>query len=240
MSLKKAAQGLCVALFASLTVACGAIEVPMTLAFDDEADNNIGVTVYLDEVGGSVLMEMDTALTGYLQTNMVVEIDVIAWLLQQGILTTIEITDLLFAGTEMLILGQWSEEVCIVLNEEDPGGGTAFIDIFAGRIAFLMTLSTQMLIGNEQLSAAIPDGFPFSTEMAAETDMDLWTMLGLMLGLPGSSMSLYQHIEDDIVIPVLGLELPAHISADMTLMTVTEVPQNDLIQGCIDFLAEEP
>ena len=70
--------------------------------------------------------------------------------------------------------------------------------------------------------------------------MDLWTMLGLMLNLPGSTMSLYQHIEDDIVIPVLGLELPAHISADMTLMTVTEVPQNDLIQGCIDFLAETP
>lgn len=238
MNLKQAAQGLCVALFASLTVACGAIEVPMTLAFDDEADNNIGVTVYLDEVGGTVLMEMDTALTGYLQTNMVVEIDLMAWLQQRGVLTTIEITELLFAGSEMLILGQWSEEVCIVLDEANPGGGIAFIDIFAERIAFQMTLSTNMLVGNEELSAAIPDGFPFATEMAAGADMNLGTMIKLMLGLPGASMSLYQHIEDDIVIPVLGMELPAHISADMTLETVTEAPQNDLIQGCVDFLAE--
>jgi hypothetical protein len=44
MGLKKAAQSLCIALFASLTVACGAIAVPMALAFDDEADSNIGVT----------------------------------------------------------------------------------------------------------------------------------------------------------------------------------------------------
>jgi len=38
-------------------------------------------------------------------------------------------------------------------------------------------------------------------------------------------------IEDDIVIPVLGMELPAHISADMTLTTVTEVLQNDRLPG---------
>jgi hypothetical protein len=232
MSLKKAAQGLLLAIFASSTIACGAIEVPMTLAFDDEVDNGISVEI------PAIATTLETALTGYLSTTMVVNIDVWAWIKQQGVLTTIEITDLLFAGEEFLILGQPSEEVCVVLNEADPGGGTAFIDIFAGKIAFMMTLSTNMLIGNEALSGAIPDGFPFATEMAADTDFNLVSMVLMLLGVEGQGMTLGQHIEDDVLIPILGMELPAHITADMTLTTVNQPPTNELIEGCLAFLAE--
>jgi hypothetical protein len=237
---QKALQLFVVAMFAATSMACGQIEIPMTLALLGE-DNSIEMTLLPDTPQATTF---DIDLEGGVETRMVVELSLTDLIFKHGIFSQIVIDDLLFAGTPFTILGIPTEEVCVVVDENAAGGGgVAFIDIFNSLVSFDMQLATAVLIGNDFLGGAIPDGFPFAIDVQSTAELTILDMLGLIFGSADGGLQITQTIEDTIIADIdLGgpapLQLPIQINASLTLGTANEFPTGTLLNDCYAFLAE--
>jgi len=219
--------------FVATSIACGQIEVPMTLALDAEA-SSIELTI----PAGAPEPTADIGLEGGVETLMVAEISLIDLLFSQAVLGTIEVTDLLFGGTPFNILGISTEEVCVVVDDNAAGGGTVLIDIFQGHIDFNMTLATAILIGNPILGGVIPDGFPFEISVMEGADLSLVEMLALLGGNTDGGLAIEQNFSEVIEADIGGLIVPIGVNASISLATANEFPSGMLIDDCIAFLAE--
>jgi len=228
-ALKTAILAACVA----TSVACGQIEVPMTLALDSE-NSAIDLTI----PSSAPAPTASIGLEGGVETNMVAEISLLSILFAQPVMGTIEIVDLLFGGTPFSILGVSTEEVCVVVDENAAAGGTVLIDIFQGHIDFNMSLATAILIGNPVLGGVIPDGFPFAIDVMSGADLSLIEMLALLGGNADGGLAIEQNFSEEIVVDIGGLMIPIGIDAAISLATANEFPTGMLIDDCIAFLAE--
>ncbi len=226
-----------IAMFAMGSIACGEIEMPMILALQGE-DNSINMTMFPDT---PTAQSFTIDLEGGVETRMVISLSLLDLIFQHGVFAQIVIDDLLFGGTPFAILGQSTDEVCVVVDEAaGGGGGMAFVDIFQGLISFDMSLATAVLIGSPLLGGAIPDGFPFAMDIQETAEMSLIDMLGLAFGSADGGFAISQTISDSMIVDVLGLQIPIDIESSMTLGTANEFPTGDLLDDCYAFLATRP
>lgn len=230
---KLALLGLLVA-FAGNSIACGQISVPMTLALDSEASS---ISLELLPAGTPL---GTTVLEGGVDTNMEIDINLFDILFFQPLSGGIEIVDLLFAGTELSILGIPTGTLCTIVDESAPGGGTAIIDIFAGEISFNMDLATVILPTDPGLLSLIPDGFAFPTSFSDTAELSLIDLLGLAFGNADGGLTITQPLDTVISVEVLGLPLDLGISGEITLATANEFPTGPLLDQCDDFLDPPP
>jgi hypothetical protein len=150
----------------------------------------------------------------------------------------IEVTDLLFGGSSIDILGTPTGTLCTIVDEASPGGGTALVDIFDGEIAFDMALGTKILPTNPDITALLPDGFAFSFFFSDTSDLSLAELLALAFGNADGGMTVQQELNDVIDVEILGNPLQIGISGEITMVTVNELPTGLLlVDRCIDFLA---
>lgn len=156
----------------------------------------------------------------------------------------VSIGDLLFATPPFAFLGiptLFTEEVCVVTQDGNPGGGTFDANLYGKTATFDVDINTIALLGNEALAAALPGGglaFPFG--MQATIPMTLGDMLGMLTG--SSDLEVTQDIDLDLVLDVsLGgppVSLPAHVGGQVTLASVDAFPTGPLLDDCIAFLNE--
>lgn len=233
MQLRRSLQALLVSAVASTGIACGDIEVPIVLGLVGE--NTIGLTLpdLPPELG-----ELSTDLTGGVETTMSIGIvDIFSF---GGIPAGISVDHINIAGDPLLILGGLldSGELCIYIDPNNPGGGTAVVKIFQGEADFLLALNTLVEVTNQDLvnqlglaplefGSTIDESFPIS----------LGELIGLLLGGGGGGgLELSQTITDtlDESIPIFG---GAEISATLTLASVDTLPSTANTQFCDAFLA---
>jgi hypothetical protein len=156
--------------------------------------------------------------------------------------------DLLFTAPPFNFLGIPAfntEEICVVLDELNPGGGTFEANLYSGTATFDVQLNTVILIGNPVLAALLPGGgFAFPFDLQSTVPMSLGEMLGLLTGSGDLTISqtLDQStsfdIDPDGPGPIPPTAVPAHIGGTLTLASADAFPTSTLLQACIDFLEE--
>lgn len=185
------------------------------------------------ELEGGVVMNMDISI-GFFD------------LILGNIGGDISVGDLLFATDPFNFFGfpqLYTEEVCIVSDAADPGGGTFNANIYFSSADFDVALNTTALIGNETLAGSITGGglsLPFA--LNATLPMTLGDMLGLLTGGSGS-FEVTQDVEEDIhleieLFPGFFVEYEPHLSGSLTLASADAFPSTPLIDDCIAFLNE--
>jgi hypothetical protein len=217
--------------FAASQVACGQIEVPMTLALDSSQSS---ISLSLQPAG---LPLGTTELEGGVSTLMTMDIGLIEILFHLPFSGIIEVTDLLFGGTSINILGTPTGTLCTIVDESAPGGGTVLVDIFDGMIDFDMVLGTAILPTNPAILALIPDGFAFEFAFSDSAELSLVDLLGLAFGNADGGLALTQTFSDVIEVIVLGNPLQIGIDGQVTLATANEFPSGLLLDECDAFLS---
>lgn len=223
--------------FASGQVACGVIEVPMTLALEEGSS----IDIYLNPSAPTPPLLGTVDLEGGVETLMTAEFDLIAILFHQPVFGMIEVNDLLFAGTPFTLLGIPTDEVCVIPDPNVASGGTVLIDIFDNQInnasvQFAIDMATAIKVGNPTLANLIPDGFPLVLSVDADADLTLTEMLALLSGDAEGGLTITQELDEVIIVDLLGTQLPIGIEGALTLSTVNEFPTGPLLDDCIAFL----
>jgi len=208
----------------------------MTLALEEGS----GMSIYLNPTTTPVLLG-DVQLEGGVDTLMTTQIDLMDLLWHRPIMGTIEVTNLLFAGTPFSILGIPTNEVCTVPDPNTPSGGSVLIDLFDHKInnaslQFVMDMATAIKVGNPVLAGAIPDGFPLVLSVDSEADLSLAEMLSLFAGDTEGGFSITQDLDEVFTVTVVGIPLEMGVLGQLTLTTVNEFPTGALLDDCIALL----
>jgi len=224
--------GLLATLLGSGSVGCGDIDIPIDLGL--VGDNSITITAPSSP-------PLSTSLVGGVETTISVDIGLFSLLNPNGIMAGIAVDDLLFAGTNIPILGGLlnTGTVCVEQNLDNPGGGTAHMRIFQGSADFLMALNT-LIRGTDPGFVALLDslgfgtGFPFDTVVdVQDVPLSFGDLFGLLLGGGGSGgLELSQDISTTLPpeIPFFG---GATVDASLTLATVDQIPADPLLADCV-------
>ena len=223
--------------FAASGIACGVIEAPMTLALEEGSS----MTISLNPETPNPIVLGTVELEGGVETLMTAEIGLFDLLLKRPVLGTLEVTNLLFAGTPFSLLGIPTNEVCTIQDPNTASGGSVLIDIFDHQInnaslQFVMDMATAIKVGNPFLSGAIPDGFPLVLSVDSEADLSLAEMISLISGDAEGGLSITQVLDEQFVVDVLGLSLSMGVTGELTLTTVNEFPTGLLLDDCIALL----
>ena len=218
-------------------VACGVIEVPMTLALDE--GSSMEITLGPNSPNPIVLGTID--LEGGVETRMSAEISLSAILFKKPLLGLIAVDDLLFAGTPFALLGIPTGEVCTVVDPEGPSGGSVMIQILDHKLnnaslAFVMDLAALIKLGNPTLAALIPDGFPLLLSIDSEADLTLTQMLALISGDAEGGLSITQDLDEVLSVELFGNPVEVGVVGSLTLSTVNEFPVGPLLDDCIALL----
>ena len=219
------------AVFAATQVACGQIEVPMTLALDSSQSS---ISLSLQPAG---LPLGTTELEGGVSTLMTMDIGLIEILFHLPFSGVIEVGDLLFGGSSINIFGSPTGTLCTVVDESSPGGGTVLADIFDGTIDFDMALGTLILPTDPGILVLIPDGFAFEFAFSDSADLSLIDLLGLAFGNADGGLTVQQSFSEVIEVLILGNPLQIGIDGQVTMATANEFPSGLLLDECDAFLS---
>lgn len=220
--------------FASSLLACGDVELPMTLALTGD-DNFMELTI----APGTPFE--DTAridLYGGLETTMTAGLGIMQLIYKWPIDAVVELDDLLFAGTPFLLRGNNTGSVCAIPDWDGPNGGTAVIDQIFNRAHFVMDVSTKIVVENALLTQLMPDGVPLSLAVDETSRLTFFDLVALILGNTEGIISITQEIDQQVSVILFGSEVPIDVVGELNLTTVTDFPDHPLIDDCIVLIIE--
>jgi hypothetical protein len=227
-------------------IGCGAIQVPVIFALEEGSAITIAVPGL--GPGGSELVLGTTYLEGGIETTVAVDIDPPSLFRDRlPVSGVMEISDLLFGGSEFDILGNPTGTICTVPNPNGALSGDALLDIFDDQgkrlrdvhIDIDMVLDTAIKITDPVLGGAIPDGFPFTISVSDAADLAVPEVIAVVNGNADGVLSITQPHDETFVTEVLpGLFLPLHITGELILTTANAFPTGLLIDECIAFLEQ--
>jgi hypothetical protein len=215
-----------VTVLAMHSVACS-LQIESTLALEDGSAMELEIpsgspNVVSVPIEGGTVMGIDVGI-GLLD------------LLFGSIEGDVSVVELLFASTGFSILGVDTQELCVIPDPVDAGGGTFTADLFHSTASFDVTINTRGVVGNPVLAAAFPDGFPFPFALQSEVPMTLGEMLGLLTG--SGSLSIEQELDDELLLMVGALEIPIHLGGTLTLASADAFPTSALLDTCLDIVS---
>lgn len=147
----------------------------------------------------------------------------------------VSVGELLFASSGMSLLGIDTEELCVIPDPVDPGGGTFAASIFGGTATFDVALNTRAMLGSPILGPVIPDGLAFPFVLQSTVPLSLGDMIGMLTG--SGNMTISQDLDETFDVSVLGTTLPVHIGGALTLSSVDAFPTSPLLDTCLGIIA---
>jgi hypothetical protein len=208
------------------SVACS-LDIEQTLAIDEGSAFEIEVPAGSGNVSTA-------ALEGAAVMNIDIFISYFDFLFgdYEGDVTVGEI---LFASDGFTLLGIPTEELCVIPDPVDPGGGTFEANLYKGEATFDVQINTRALVGNPILSGAIPDGFAFPFNLQSTLPLSLTDMLGLLTGAGGLTVS--QDIDETLDVTVGLATVPIHLGGTIALASTDAFPTSPLIDTCLALTA---
>lgn len=216
---------LALALVAGLGVACGQLEVPLNLAVQP------GSTVTLFQPFEPPYDVVQAGLVGGVEGRAIVSLGLWSLINPNGIPAVIEIDDVLIAADSLLVAGFIpTGTVCIEPAQDPPGSGMAYFQTLRNKALFMMDLFTQIRVTDPVTAGLFGEPLAFDASVDAEVDVTLTDLLGLLGG--GGSLTIDQQISTTIPddVPLLG---GSPFVADITLVTVDEIPADLLLLDCL-------
>lgn len=148
----------------------------------------------------------------------------------------VSVGELLFASDGFTILGIPTDELCVIPDPSDPGGGTFTANIKKSQATFDVQINTRALVGNPLLAGAIPDGFAFPFDLESTLPLSLFDMLGLLTG--SGSLEVSQELDENLTVTVGPTSLPIHIGGTLTLGSTDAFPTSPLLDSCIAIVSQ--
>jgi len=148
----------------------------------------------------------------------------------------VSVGELLFASDGFSIFGIPTDELCVIPDPSDPGGGTFSANLKKSTATFDVQINTRALVGNPVLAGVIPDGFAFPFDLQSTLPLSLFDMLGLLTG--SGSLEVTQELDQDLTVSVLGTTLPIHIGGTIALGSTDAFPTSPLLDSCIAIVSQ--
>ncbi|MDJ0787693.1 MAG: hypothetical protein QNK05_12860 [Myxococcota bacterium] len=225
------ARALAVAAIALPAIACGQIDIPLTLVLEDPSDITINIPIFPPPND-----QASTFLVGGIDTNITADLgffELLAVLLGQALQADVDINDVAIAGTPLLIGGFLDTgTVCV---DPDPvlgaGGGEAQLNVLLGVAAFDIDINTLLTVADPLVNSLLGGGLPFAAGVDTTTTFTIGDLIGLALGGGGGGLALTQEISTTLPpdTPVIGA---AEVSAVLTLATSDAIPSDPLLDEC--------
>ncbi|MDH4015830.1 MAG: hypothetical protein OEV20_00670 [Actinomycetota bacterium] len=208
------------------SVACN-LEIDQTLGLDEGSAMEVEVPAGSGSVGvatveGGTIMNIDIAIGLF---------DILFGSIEGDV----SVGELLFASSGFNLLGIDTEELCVIPDPVDPGGGTFAADIYGGSATFDVAINTRALVGSPILGAAIPDGFAFPFALQSTMPLSLGDMIGMLTGSGGLSVS--QSLDETFDVTVGAITLPIHLGGTLNLSSVDAFPTSPLMDACLAIVA---
>lgn len=216
------------------SIACGTVVIPTTLALESPSEITIAIPIFPPPYD-----QETTSLVGGVETTITTELGLLELLgITIGIAlpADISVDDILIAGTEIVIGGLLpTGTLCVALDPDLPGGGSALINPLLGVAEFNIALNTLIHITDPGLGGVLGGALPFGAAINAVTPLSLGDLLDLMAGGTGG-LSLTQEIDTTLPpdTPVIG---PSQVTATLTLATTETFPSDPLLDECEAYLA---
>ena len=215
------------------SLGCGTIELPIDLALEQPSDLTLELPIFPPPFDLAT-----TSLIGGVETTISTKIglkELLGALVGQAIPATIDIDDILIAGTEILIGGSLpTGTVCVFQDPVVESGGTAAFNLLLGVAAFDMTLNTNLGVTDPFLGGLLGGPAAFAQEVSAMVPVSIGDMLALLTG-GGGGLALTQEIDAEFgPVPILGT---IHITGTLTLASADAQPSDPLLDECAAFVA---
>lgn len=226
-------------LVAAFTVAvvpsfgCGKITLPVDLALEDPSQLTLELPIFPPPYDVA-----STSLVGGVETTIKADIGLLQLLgafVGQALPATIQIDDVLIAGTEILIGGGLpTGTICLFQDPDLPSTGNAAFNVLLGTAAFNMTLNTKLGVTDPLLGSLLGGPAPFSQSVSAVAPLSLGDMLAILAG-GGGGLALTQNIDATVgPVPVIG---SIHVTGSLTLASTDTPPSDPLLDNCAAYVA---
>jgi len=209
------------------SVACS-LDIESTLALADGSSMEVEVPSGSGNVSTA-------ALEGGTVMNIAVGIH-LSDLLRGTVDGDVSVGELLFASDGFTILGIPTDELCVIPDPSDPGGGTFSANLKKSKATFDVQINTRALVGNPLLAGVIPDGFAFPFDLQSTVPLSLFDMLGLLTGK--GSLEVSQDLDEELTVSVGPATLPIHIGGTLTLASTDAFPTSPLLDSCIAIVSQ--
>jgi len=212
---------------------CGKITLPVDLALEDPSQLTLELPIFPPPYN-----EASTTLVGSVQTTIKANVGLLELLgafAGKALPATIQVDDVLIAGTPILIAGALSTgTVCLFQDPVLASAGTASFNLLLGTAAFNMTLNTRLGVTDPTVGGLFGGPQPFSQVVNAVTPLSLSDMLAILAG-QDSGLALTQEIDASFgPVPVVGI---IHVTGSLTLASTSTLPSDPLLDQCSAFIA---
>ncbi len=147
----------------------------------------------------------------------------------------VSVGEILFASTGFNLLGIDTQELCVIPDPVDAGGGTFEASLYRKTATFDVAINTRALVGNPVLAAAIPDGFAFPFNLQSTMRLTLLDMIGMLTG--SSSMTVSQTLDETFDVSVGAVTVPINLGGTLTLSSADAFPTSPLLDTCLALVA---
>jgi hypothetical protein len=143
------------------------------------AQDGSGVTITGGPVGPAMLT---TQFVGGIDSTATVQISFFDLLLNRPLDGTVEINDMLFAGTPIQIGPFNTGAICVApIDPNNPGGGTIEIDLKHNTLTFAVTTDAGIRLADPVLGPLV-GVLPFPVDVSASSPVSLKQLLGALGG----------------------------------------------------------
>ena len=142
----------------------------------------------------------------------------------------ISVEELLIAAPGVNILVP-TQEICIIPDATDPGGGTFEANLHTRTATFDVAVNTNAVFGNEVLGS-----FPFPFVLESTLPFSLADMLGLLTG--STDLAITQPINQPLSFDVVGIPITGQLTGQITLSSADAFPTSPLLDECIAIIGQ--
>jgi hypothetical protein len=172
-------SALAVAAFGVLATACVPIEQQVVLAVSPGSEIVLRANPNLPGIP-----PLTTQLEGSIDSTLTLEIGLFDFLFGRPFEGTIEVGDIVIAGTPIDVLGISTGHVCTLLDPNEPSGGDATIDLGQGELEFTTTAGATLYTTDPIFLAVtgLYDGVDVPVSVQGSAPVNLFDLLAALSG----------------------------------------------------------
>ena len=218
---------------AAWMVLCGASNpLVQNVILNVEPDSSVTVT----PVASQGLPPFSSSLVGFVDSTATIKLSLLDIALKRTVSGTVEVNQLLIAGTAASILGLSTGTICTGLDPDaPPPTGSVTIDILHEQMRLQSQASTIISPTDPVTRSFLHDVLDIAYDVVIDETTRV-TALDLVGSLSGKPIPVDIVQEVDFFVPITNLLLAnAHVTGSIHLKSVEAIPTSPLLDDCVAF-----
>jgi hypothetical protein len=214
-------------------ILCGASNpLVQNVILNVEPDSTVTVT----PVASQGLPPFSSSLVGFVDSTATIQLSLLDIALKRTVSGTVEINQLLIAGTPATILGLSTGTICTAIDPDaPPPTGSVTIDILREQMRLQATASTIISPTDPVTRSFLHDvlDIDYLVELDETTRVTAVDLVGALTGKP---IPVDIVVPVDFFVPITNLLLAnAHVTGQIHMKSVEAIPTSPLLDDCVAF-----